>query len=299
MTSRRGAIGLMSVRRFTSLAHNDSSIGASSDTVYGFANSTKVSKGTFAAVEQWYKKNPLLFKAEVALMRKRFPDAKYRILDSGTMVWLVTLNISKTGFCKPWTFMLHYAPDHPENTIYGSSIKAILVSPNLDELRQRAAAAGYSYVPHIMRSHTADGKDFICLSLVRPGDMNDRDTIITAAQVAARAATWALHFELGLRDETVWNNWGARSRPKNRAAVSSPSILPSPNSLAGVEPMGTPASRTDSTVLTPEATEEIQLLTSKLLEENACLLVRNDGVLVTSEEDQICTYTIVPCGDIP
>lgn len=186
----------------------DGSIVMAGDTLNGSVNTTEVSKGTFAAVEQWHKKNPMLFRAEVALMRKRFPDAKYRILDSGNMIWIVTLNISKTGFCKPWTFMLRYDPDHPNNNNYGGSIKVMLVNPDLDELRRRASAAGRPGIPHILHGTTVDGKGFIYLCTRRVEDVHDgRTATTTAAQVTAWAADWALHFETGLRDKTVWNNW--------------------------------------------------------------------------------------------
>ena len=199
-----------------SLQDQDSSMGLTQDGTVTLSdeqgllpqNVTEMPKGTFAA-EQWYKKNPVLFHTEVSLMQKRFPTAQYRILqDGGAMVWVIKLNISKTGFCAPWTFMLRYEPDHPNNHSYGGSIRVIPLSPTLDEIRKRARDAGRPGVPHLVHGKYVDGKEYTFLCTRRGEDVHDGETKATsAAQTATWAADWALHFELGLRDKTVWNNW--------------------------------------------------------------------------------------------
>ena len=62
--------------------------------------------------DQWYNKNPTLFRAEIAGMRSRFPDAKMGFMKStGDMFWLVTTKVAPG--VKPWTFFLEYEKDHP------------------------------------------------------------------------------------------------------------------------------------------------------------------------------------------
>ena len=174
------------------------------------ANLTKVDGNVFGAHEdQWYKKNPLLFKAEVATMRKHYPKAGYDFMKSnGNMYWLVTLKILQTpGVVKPWVFQLIYDKDHPHNHGFGGSIKVVPLRPSLADLEKTAAQFGRPGVPHVL--YPRDNhflRHYLCTRW--PKDIADgREIIASATQAAAWAADWAAHFEVGIRDECVWNKW--------------------------------------------------------------------------------------------
>ena len=170
-------------------------------------NMTRLTKGDFA-VQQWHVLNPALKQAEIQGMRLKYPQAKMKILSSGYMVWLITMKISKSGFCAPWTFMLRYEADHPNNHGYGGSIHVTLVKPTYEELLVRAKAAGRPGVPHLVHSTLSDGKEYVYLCTRSGGDIETGETRISSAvQVAGWAADWAGHYEVGLRDKKVWNKW--------------------------------------------------------------------------------------------
>ena len=181
---------------------------ASSNSGLRGTEATGVSQGGFAA--QWYEQNKKLFDAEVRLMKQRFPDAKYGFFESNkNMYWILKMNISKTDAFEPWTFLLVYMPDHPNNTGYGGSIKVIPLSPKFDQLSSRVKESKGQYftetppVPHVVNK---DGTRYLCTRA--SADIEDGNAAITTAvQVAAWAAEWALYFELSMRDNRVWNKW--------------------------------------------------------------------------------------------
>lgn len=169
-------------------------------------DATGISRGDFAA--QWYEKNPQLYHLEKKLMNQRFPDAKEIKLSNGNLAWQIKMNISRTDAFEPWTFLLVYMPDHPNNTGYGGSVKVIPLVPNLEQLQSRVKASKGKYfsstppVPHVV------GIDTKYLCTRASNDIEDGNTTITTAvQVAAWAAEWALYFELSMRDNRVWNKW--------------------------------------------------------------------------------------------
>lgn len=158
--------------------------------------------------EQWYNKNPTLFKAEVSLMRKKYPNAKLGFFRStGNMYWIIVLQIVKG--IKAWTFLLEYEKNHPNNDDYGGSIHVqLLKSPSLEELRQRAEQKGLQGVPHLVSRKRENGESYVFLCTRRREDVNDGvSKVTTAVQVAGWAADWALHFEIGLNNKSVWNKW--------------------------------------------------------------------------------------------
>lgn len=181
------------------------------------ANTTRVSPKPFAAIDlsrkpsnpdQWYNKNPILFKGEVASMLKRHPKAKMGFLKAtGNMYWIIETKI--IDGMKPWTFLLEYEKDHPNNNGYGGSIHVqLLKSPSIEELRERARKNGRKGIPHIVSAKRANGEDYNYLCTRFPEDVNDGTSRITGAvQVAGWAADWALHFETGIRNKAVWNKW--------------------------------------------------------------------------------------------
>lgn len=179
-------------------------------------NMTRISPKPFAAADvrkpsnpdQWYNKNQLLFKAEVANMRRFHPNATLGFLKTtGNMYWLIETKIAKG--VKPWHFVLEYEKDHPNNNSYGGSIHVqLLKSPSLAELRARARENGRMGIPHVVSATRANGESYTYLCTRRPDDVNSGESLITSAvQVAGWAADWALHFETGLRNKEVWNKW--------------------------------------------------------------------------------------------
>ncbi len=196
---------------------NDSQIFVDKNgTVHGYNLSglqatalTGICEGDFAA--QWYETNKRLYDAEVKLMKKRFPEAKEGRLSNGNMTWQIRMNISKTDAFEPWTFLLIYKPDHPNNHGYGGSIKVIPLKPSYEELQKRVLANKRRFftsdppVPHIVID-PASGIKYLCTRA--EADIESGETSASSAvQVAAWAAEWALYFELSMRDNKVWNKW--------------------------------------------------------------------------------------------
>ena len=172
-------------------------------------NGAVIPQGTFAAVmpsdpTQWYNKNDhRLFRTEVAAMKKFFPKAGFDFMKStGNMYWVLDMNVA--SFATPWRFMLVYDKNHPHNNTFGGSIKVFPIRPNAADLKARATASGRPGVPHLLRSETLG--TYLCTR--RTEDVKDgTHEANTAVSVAAWAADWALHYELGLRDKKVWNKW--------------------------------------------------------------------------------------------
>lgn len=180
----------------------------------GQGNQTTVKNDPFAAdipsnSDQWYNKNPNLFRAEVQYMFQRHPKAVYGFFkQTGNMYWIITLDIIKSG-SRPWTFLLQYDKDHPNNDDYGGSIKVqLLKSPSLADIEKRAKAFGRPGVPHLVGSRRVDGERYTYLCTRRPDAVESGvDTATSAVQVAAWAADWAAHFEAGMYNKEVWNEW--------------------------------------------------------------------------------------------
>lgn len=174
---------------------------------------TMISGDTFAALpnhvpkdpEQWYNKLPALFNAEVAAMRTRFPNAGYGFLKSNNnMYWTVTLKISEKGFTKPWTFLLIYEKNHPNNLSYGGSVKVVPINPGFDELERVARANGRKGVPHVVNKE-GFGK-YLCTRATDEVE-DGKKRAGTAVQAAAWAVDWAVHFEVSMKYKDVWNKW--------------------------------------------------------------------------------------------
>lgn len=172
-------------------------------------NMTKMDGNIFGAHEdQWYNKNPNLMRAEIALMRKRYPKAAYGYQkNNGNMYWIVTLQIFQhTGITKPWQFLIVYDKDHPHNRGFGGSLKVLSLKPSLDELRKIAMQHGRPGVPHVVNDPSHFLEKYLCTRW--PDDIaSGKNVVATAAQAAAWAADWAAHFEIGIRDKRVWNKW--------------------------------------------------------------------------------------------
>ena len=174
-------------------------------------NGTTISNGTFAVdvipsnPDQWYNKNRALFRTEVLTMRQAHPDASFGFFkETGNMYWTIKMKISQTGFANEWTFVLIYDKDHPHNRDYGGSIKVFPIKPSMEDLKRMASEHNRPGVPHLIR-HETHGT-YLCTR--RTEDVADGTTAVSSArQVAAWAADWAIHFEVGIRDKRVWNQW--------------------------------------------------------------------------------------------
>lgn len=180
------------------------------DDLSGVENGQAISGGIFAAgiptnPDQWYNKNPRLFRAEVAAMHKAFPKAAFGFYqETGNMFWTVSQKISQTGFTKEWTFILRYDKDHPHNHTYGGSIKVFPIKPSIDDMKEMLREFGRPGIPHLL-SHETLGT-YLCTRRTEDVEAGTT-TVSSAAQVAGWAADWAIHFEIGLRDKNVWNKW--------------------------------------------------------------------------------------------
>ena len=168
---------------------------------------------------QWYEKNKALFNAEVKLIKQRFPDAKYGFFESNkNMYWVLKMNISKTDAFEPWTFLLIYNSDHPNNNSYGgSSVEVIPLVPDVEQLHERVKEAKGKYfsstppVPRLKKMYADPGVYTLCTRVPFKEDYNS-NTVTTAVVYATWAVEWALHFELSMRDNRVWNKWIENSR---------------------------------------------------------------------------------------
>jgi len=183
-------------------------LDGSTDTV---ENGSAIPEGTFAASipsdpDQWYNKNGRrLFRTEVAAMKHFFPKAGFDFMKStGNMYWVIDMKVSQTGFAKTWRFMLVYDKNHPHNNNFGGSIKVCPIRPNEKDIKKMANDYGRKGVPHLL--HDAGLGTYLCTR--RSEDVKDGTSEAnTAVSVAGWAADWALHFELGLRNDKVWNKF--------------------------------------------------------------------------------------------
>ena len=156
--------------------------------------------------DQWYKKKPDLLFSEVAFMRERHPQAKYGFYPtSGDMFWKLELKVGQG--LQPWTVVLRYEKDHPNNNNFGGSIKVIPIKPTFEEIQQQARDAGRSGVPHIL-SVKNGSEEYRCLCTPVKSDVYSGVMVATSAvMVAAWAAEWAAYFQLGLKRKDVWNKF--------------------------------------------------------------------------------------------
>ena len=161
---------------------------------------------------QWYERNKALFDAEVALMKKRFPNAKYGFIESNkNMFWILKMEISATDAFEPWTFLLVYRQDHPNNNAEAGSIRVVPLIPNPETLMNRVKEAKGRYnLPNLTVPHLLLEKEkniiYLCTREVKDIASGERK-ITSAVQTAAWAAEWALYFELSMIDNNVWNKW--------------------------------------------------------------------------------------------
>ena len=184
---------------------------------------------TIVSATQWYEKNPVLFKQEVAAMYKTLGDkAKLIKLKSGKIGWLVSIrprvpskakcgnctmraceerirpsspSASGIGCCK-YDLLLLYDSDHPQPR-HGSSIKAIPLRPSISDMQKQVDSIprikGDKGLNHLISS---DGELSLCIvdQSNTSADPNSSKGITTAAFAYRRAAYYLNVFECALID---------------------------------------------------------------------------------------------------
>lgn len=157
---------------------------------------------------QWYKKNPDLFRAEVEAMYAFKPDAEYGYLEDGRFCWMLRFKpVVADKKCRTYDVALVYDKDHPVAKVHGSSVRAFLLSPTLQELRQivNNSPRNPKWIPHVI---VDDGEEYICtIHKDAVGNNNLKSGVITAATNARNLAKWITIFELGLMDQQTWDDF--------------------------------------------------------------------------------------------
>lgn len=174
-------------------------------------NNKFVPKAVVSANVQWYERNKDLLKMELAAMHDFKPDARYGFKKSdGKMYWLVNIRpkiFKDDSKNRKYTLMLIYDEDHPKAR-YGSSVKAIPISPSLEEMQKivnSIPAIKDKRIPHILRD-SSNGELYLCSADTSncKDDLNNGG--ITSAATSLRfAMRWINVFELAIHDpERSW-----------------------------------------------------------------------------------------------
>lgn len=191
----------------------DDEVEAYVDEPQASSNPKLVPKAVVSA-DQWYEKNPDLLTAEKAAMYDfQGKRAKFCILKDGRACWLVHCQPSIAGrdkrYCRAYDIALIYDNDHPQAR-YGSSVKAYLLNPTVDQLQDivnRTSGVSPKNIPHLLR----DGNGELYLCSVDPRDVStslDSAGGITSAATSLRfALRWINIFELGLIDPVTWGKF--------------------------------------------------------------------------------------------
>jgi hypothetical protein len=169
---------------------------------------------TVVSAGRWYESNPDLLTAEKAAMYDfQGNKAKFRILGDGRACWLVHCQPSIAGrdkrYCRAYDIALIYDNDHPQAR-YGSSVKAYLLSPTVDQLQDivnRTKGVSPKNIPHLLRD--SNGELYLCSADTKDVSTNlDSAGGITSAATSLRfALKWINIFELGLIDPETWGRF--------------------------------------------------------------------------------------------
>lgn len=196
----------------------------------------KLAPKTVLSVNQWYENDPDLFRAEKAAMLDfQGKKARFYILKDGRACWMVSARPlvasmnkcanctmqsckkrcfvqkanAKGTMCRKYDLLLVYDNDHPK-VRYGSSVKAYLLNPTVDQLQDivnRTSGVSSKNIPHLLRD--GNGELYLCSA-----DTSDVSTSldskggITSAATSLRfALRWINIFELGLIDPVTWSKF--------------------------------------------------------------------------------------------
>ena len=191
---------------------------------------------TVVSADQWYEKNPDLLTAEKAAMYDfQGKKARFCILKDGRACWMVSSRPlvasmnkcanctmqnckkrcaaqktnAKGTMCRKYDLLLVYDSDHPQ-VRYGSSVKAYLLNPTVNQLQDivnRTSGVSPKNIPHLLWD--GNGELYLCSA-----DTSDVSTSldskggITSAATSLRfALRWINIFELGLMDPVTWGKF--------------------------------------------------------------------------------------------
>ena len=169
---------------------------------------------TVVSAEQWYEKNPDLLTAEKAAMYDfQGKKARFCILKDGRACWMVHCQPSIAGrdkrYCRAYDIALIYDNDHPQAR-YGSSVKAYLLNPTVDQLQDivnRTSGVSPKNIPHLLRD--GNGELYLCSADTRDvsTSLDSKGGITSAATSLRFALRWINIFELGLIDPVTWGKF--------------------------------------------------------------------------------------------
>ena len=178
------------------------------------SSNPKLVPKTVVSADQWYEKNPDLLTAEKAAMYDfQGKKARFCILKDGRACWMVHCQPSIAGrdkrFCRAYDIALIYDNDHPQAR-YGSSVKAYLLNPTVDQLQDivnRTSGVAPKNIPHLLRD--GNGELYLCSADTRDVSTSlDSAGGITSAATSLRfALRWINIFELGLIDPVTWGKF--------------------------------------------------------------------------------------------
>lgn len=169
---------------------------------------------TVVSADQWYEKNPDLLTAEKAAMYDfQGKKARFCILKDGRACWMVHCQPSIAGrdkrYCRAYDIALIYDNDHPQAR-YGSSVKAYLLNPTVDQLQDivnRTSGVSPKNIPHLLRD--GNGELYLCSADTRDvsTSLDSKGGITSAATSLRFALRWINIFELGLIDPETWGKF--------------------------------------------------------------------------------------------
>lgn len=178
------------------------------------SSNPKLVPKTVVSADQWYEKNPELLTAEKAAMYDfQGKKARFCILKDGRACWMVHCQPSIAGkdkcYCRAYDIALIYDNDHPQAR-YGSSVKAYLLNPTVDQLQDivnRTSGVSPKNIPHLLRD--GNGELYLCSADTRDVSTSlDSAGGITSAATSLRfALRWINIFELGLIDPVTWGKF--------------------------------------------------------------------------------------------
>ena len=169
---------------------------------------------TVVSADQWYEKNPDLLTAEKAAMYDfQGKKARFFILKDGRACWMVHCQPSIAGrdkrYCRAYDIALIYDNDHPQAR-YGSSVKAYLLKPTVDQLQDivnRTSGVTPKNIPHLLKD--GNGELYLCSADTRnvSTSLDSAGGITSAATSLRFALKWINIFELGLIDPVTWGKF--------------------------------------------------------------------------------------------
>lgn len=181
-------------------------------------NKAKIVSKSILSTTQWYEKNPDLLMAEKAAMYDfQGNKAKLGFMRNGKAYWIVHCQpiIAKKDprNCRAYDIALVYDDDHPQ-TRSGSSVKAYLLKPTIEDLQQIVNKTPGLYpknLPHLLRD--SNGEIYLCT--VDPANTSssfDSTKGVTSAATSLRfALRWINIFEHGLIDhvgvDSLWSKF--------------------------------------------------------------------------------------------